>query len=62
MNGPEVEDGLWEEMRGLFGEREIVEVMSLQGFYYFISRLGTVLQVDMDEFALKKQPKEKAKL
>lgn len=30
MNGPEVDDGLWEEMRGLFVEREIVEVMSLQ--------------------------------
>jgi hypothetical protein len=36
-----------------------------QGFYYFISRLGTVLQVDMDEFALnweKNKASAKAKL
>jgi hypothetical protein len=25
-----------------------------QGFYYMISRLGTVLKVDMDEFAVAK--------
>lgn len=28
--------------------------MRAQGFYYMISRLGTVLQVDMDEFAVPK--------
>lgn len=29
-SGPTVADGLWEEMRRLFCEREIVEILSLQ--------------------------------
>lgn len=28
--GPTVSDGIWEEVRGVFSEREIVEVLSLQ--------------------------------
>ncbi|PMD47120.1 hypothetical protein L207DRAFT_415434, partial [Hyaloscypha variabilis F] len=45
IRGPEVSDKLWEETTKYFSEREIVELFSLQGFYYMISRLGTVLKV-----------------
>ncbi|KAF1812668.1 hypothetical protein P152DRAFT_449375 [Eremomyces bilateralis CBS 781.70] len=54
VRGPEVKDELWGETTRYFNEREIVELISLQGFYYMISRLGTVLKVDMDDFATKK--------
>ncbi|KAE9372870.1 hypothetical protein N431DRAFT_457549 [Stipitochalara longipes BDJ] len=55
---PTVTDQLWEEVQGKFSTREIVEVMSLQ-HYKERTMLGTVLQVDMDEFALKEKVKAK---
>ncbi|KAJ9148519.1 hypothetical protein NKR23_g4887 [Pleurostoma richardsiae] len=50
IEGPEVSDALWERVKADFSEREIVEVISLQGFYYMFSRLTTVLQIEMDDF------------
>ncbi|KAL4869582.1 hypothetical protein BDV12DRAFT_196209 [Aspergillus spectabilis] len=41
----------WGRMRGVFSDREVVEVISLQGFYYTFSRLTTVLDVEIDDFA-----------
>ncbi|KAF7591038.1 hypothetical protein BBP40_002056 [Aspergillus hancockii] len=51
---PEVSDELWARIRGSFSDREIVEIISLQGFYYTFSRLTTVLNVEMDSFAKSK--------
>ncbi|KAE8151629.1 AhpD-like protein [Aspergillus avenaceus] len=51
---PEVGEELWARVKELFSDREIVEIISLQGFYYMFSRLTTVLEVDMDSFAKSK--------
>ncbi|RAH84662.1 hypothetical protein BO86DRAFT_407602 [Aspergillus japonicus CBS 114.51] len=51
---PEVGDELWERVKREFSEREIVEIISLQGFYYSFSRLTTVLECGFDEWAKSK--------
>ncbi|GAQ42074.1 hypothetical protein AtubIFM55763_006956 [Aspergillus tubingensis] len=51
---PEVSDELWKSVKGVFSDREIVEIISLQGFYYSFSRLTTVLQCDFDDWAKSK--------
>ncbi|RAL02339.1 carboxymuconolactone decarboxylase family protein [Aspergillus ibericus CBS 121593] len=48
---PNVSDELWERVKSEFSDREIVEIISLQGFYYSFSRLATVLRCDFDEWA-----------
>ncbi|KAJ5387351.1 hypothetical protein N7509_009892 [Penicillium cosmopolitanum] len=50
----EVGDQLWERVRSEFSHREIMEIISLQGFSYTFSRLNTVLQSDFDEWAKSK--------
>ncbi|RDW64476.1 carboxymuconolactone decarboxylase family protein [Aspergillus mulundensis] len=48
---PEVGEQLWKRVKSEFSDREIVEIISLQGFYYSFSRLTTVLRCDFDEWA-----------
>ncbi|KAF2794375.1 hypothetical protein K505DRAFT_361143 [Melanomma pulvis-pyrius CBS 109.77] len=45
----DVSDELFGKVKELFSDREIVEIVSLEGFYYTFSRLTTVLRVEMDE-------------
>ncbi|KAJ5322663.1 hypothetical protein N7452_010952 [Penicillium brevicompactum] len=51
---PEVSDELSKRVKNDFSDQEIVEIISLQGFYYSFSRLTTVLQCDFDEWAKSK--------
>ncbi|KAM5356651.1 hypothetical protein ACJ41O_003297 [Fusarium nematophilum] len=51
IDGPEVAEDLWAKVKAEFSEREIVEIITLQGFYYTFSRLTTVLDVELDSFA-----------
>ncbi|KAJ3491477.1 hypothetical protein NLG97_g5590 [Lecanicillium saksenae] len=46
---PYVDDGLWAKARKTFSEREIVEIISVQGFYYTLSRLTTVVDIDLED-------------
>lgn len=51
IDGPEVADELWAKAKTEFSDREVVEMITLQGFYYTFSRLTTVLNVELEPFA-----------
>ncbi|KAG7076082.1 beta-glucuronidase [Colletotrichum scovillei] len=51
IDGPEVADELWTKAKTEFSDREVVEMITLQGFYYTFSRLTTVLNVELEPFA-----------
>ncbi|KAI3528933.1 beta-glucuronidase [Colletotrichum filicis] len=51
IDGPEVADELWTKAQTEFSDREVVEMITLQGFYYTFSRLTTVLNVELEPFA-----------
>ncbi|KAN0104927.1 AhpD-like protein [Hyaloscypha variabilis] len=46
LKGPEVSDLVFEEARKHFSDQALVEVVSMQGFYYSLARIATVFRVD----------------
>ncbi|KAE9363968.1 hypothetical protein N431DRAFT_497700 [Stipitochalara longipes BDJ] len=46
LKGPEVGDSVFEEARKHFSDQALVEVVTMQGFYYSLARVATVFRVD----------------
>lgn len=46
---PRVQDGLFEEARKHLTEREIVELLHVIGYYWTLSRMSTVLDVELTQ-------------
>ncbi|KAH7018147.1 AhpD-like protein [Microdochium trichocladiopsis] len=44
----DVGEELWKSASGFFGERELVEIVSLVGFYFTFSRITTVFEVELE--------------
>ncbi|KAE9568820.1 hypothetical protein CGMCC3_g15046 [Colletotrichum fructicola] len=51
IEGPEVDDKVFAGAKAELSDREIVELITLQGFYYTCSRMTTVLNIGLDSFA-----------
>lgn len=50
LKGPEVSDAVFGEARKYFSDQALVEVVTMQGFYYSLARIATVFQVDPESF------------
>lgn len=48
-----VSDGLWDELRGHFGDEQLVELLVLAGFYHTISFVVNGLGVELEEEAVR---------
>ncbi|KAF4842175.1 hypothetical protein CGCSCA4_v008920 [Colletotrichum siamense] len=51
IESPEVDDKVFAGAKAELSDREIVELITLQGFYYTCSRMTTVLNIELDSFA-----------
>lgn len=47
----DIDDGLWEEMRAVFSEEAVLELLLLAGFYRTVSSLTNVLRLPLEPFA-----------
>lgn len=47
----EIEDGLWQRLRGHFSEEQLVECLMLVGFYHAVSFLAKGLRVELEPHA-----------
>jgi len=47
--GPEVSDPVFETARKHFSDQALVEVVTMQGFYYSLARVATVFRVDPEQ-------------
>ncbi|TVY75624.1 hypothetical protein LSUE1_G006868 [Lachnellula suecica] len=48
IEGPEVSEPVFERVRGFFSDQVLVEVVTIQGFYYSLARIATVFRVDVE--------------
>ncbi|MBQ1019738.1 hypothetical protein KBX71_17970 [Micromonospora sp. D93] len=47
MRSPRISDELFDQVRHVLSEREIVEVLQVVGYYWSFSRVCTVLDVEL---------------
>lgn len=47
--GPEVSDTVFNDARRCFSDQALVEMVTLQGFYYSLARIATVFRVDLEQ-------------
>ncbi|TVY13917.1 hypothetical protein LARI1_G007639, partial [Lachnellula arida] len=48
IDGPEVSEPVFEKAREFFSDRVLVEVVTIQWFYYSLARIATVFRVDIE--------------
>jgi len=48
ISGPEVSDKVFEKARRCYSDQVLVEVVTMQGFYYSLARIATVFRVDLE--------------
>ncbi|KAH9203771.1 hypothetical protein DL95DRAFT_418787, partial [Leptodontidium sp. 2 PMI_412] len=46
--GPELSDLAFDNARRCFSDQALVEVVTMQGFYYSLARIATVFRVDLE--------------
>ncbi|KUJ16914.1 uncharacterized protein LY89DRAFT_67667 [Mollisia scopiformis] len=46
--GPEVSDEVFANVRRCYSDQVLVEVVTMQGFYYSLARIATVFRVDLE--------------
>ncbi|TVY54340.1 hypothetical protein LCER1_G004956 [Lachnellula cervina] len=49
IDGPEVSEPVFEKARAFFSDQVLVEVVTIQGFYYSLARIATVFRVDVEK-------------
>lgn len=48
ITGPDVSDLVFDNARRCFSDQTLVEVVTMQGFYYSLARIATVFRVDLE--------------
>jgi len=49
IRSPEVEEDVFVKARSYFSDQVLVEVVTMQGFYYSLSRIATIFHVDVEQ-------------
>ncbi|EPS35286.1 hypothetical protein H072_11338 [Dactylellina haptotyla CBS 200.50] len=48
IDAPEVDEEIWQKATEKLSQRQIVELITMQGFYYTLGRVTTALKIDME--------------